>query len=214
MTQTISAPRHLHFPCEGAECESAAVLFGADQDWFRGFWQRKAGCGPCTGANILLYLFRQGRVRLDEGADDRKGFLKLMEQSWGYLTPGMMGLNSPFMMQKGLDAYFEERGSAFRAKAIEVPAQNDERPSLAQAEEFIRKGLAADSPVAFLNLSNGDIPHLESWHWVTVIGIEGEGDRADLLIYDNGNQIRVNLYTWLHSTKRGGGFVYVEEGGA
>jgi hypothetical protein len=211
MTETISAPQYLHFPCEGQECGRAATLFGADQDWFRGFWQRKAGCGPCTGANILLYLSKKGRIALDEGAGDRAGFLKLMEQSWQYLTPGVMGLNSPFMMQKGLDAWFEERGSGLRAQAIEIPAESAARPDPDGVLAFIREGLRADSPVAFLNLSSGDIAHLESWHWVTVVGVEGEGDRADLLIYDNGNQIRVNLTAWLRSTRRGGGFVYVED---
>ncbi|HSK67848.1 MAG TPA: hypothetical protein VLA21_01160 [Candidatus Limnocylindria bacterium] len=214
MTSTISSPEHLHFPCEGKECARAATLFGFDQDWFSGFWQRKAGCGPCTGANILLYLSRMGRISLDEETRDRAGFLRLMEQSWQYLTPGIMGLNSPFMMQQGLDAFFEERGSGLRARALEIPAEPSARPDSSEAEAFIRDGLAADSPVAFLNLSNGDIPHLESWHWVTVVGVEGEGDKADLLIYDNGNSIRVNLYTWLHSTRRGGGFVYVADSAA
>ena len=197
-------PDYLHFSCPGS-----GVLFGCDQDWFRGFWQRKAGCGPCTGANLILYLSRSGRLSLPMEITDRASFLVLMERSWEYLTPGMMGLNSPFLMQRGLDAYLESLGSPLRSRVLEVPAQEALRPSPAQAEAFIRQGLEAGSPVAFLNLSNGDIPGLESWHWVTVIGVSGTGEDAALDIYDNGKQLSVSLPRWLRATKRGGGFVYV-----
>jgi len=200
-------PDHLHFSCPGS-----GVLFGCDQDWFRGFWQRKAGCGPCTGANLLLYLSRSGRLSLPMEITDRGSFLSLMERSWEYLTPTVMGLNSPYLMQKGLDAFLKSLGSAMKSRVLNIPAEEDLRPSLEKAEAFIRKGLTENCPVAFLNLSNGDIAQLESWHWVTVIGLEGTGKDADLVIYDNGHQLRVNLSHWLRSTRRGGGFVYVGEG--
>ncbi len=204
MTTMLPRPDFLHFACPGS-----GVCFGCDQDWFRGFWQRKAGCGPCTGANLLLYLSRGGRLSLPMEVTDRGSFLALMERSWEYLTPGVMGLNSPFLMQKGLDEFLQSLGSPLRSRVLEVPAEEALRPGTEAAEAFIRKGLGADSPVAFLNLSNGEITHLESWHWVTVIGLQGSGEEAEMNIYDNGHQMRVSLPRWLRSTRRGGGFVYV-----
>ncbi len=43
---------------------------------------------------------------------------------------------------------------------------------------------------------------------MTVVGLSGSGEREVLDIYDNGNNIKVNLSQWLKSTTRGGGFVY------
>jgi hypothetical protein len=205
MTTMLSGPEHLHVPCAGT-----GVCFGLDQDWFPGLWQRKAGCGPCTGANILLYLSRSGRLELPIQITDQGSFVSLMERSWEYLTPGVMGLNSPFMMQKGLDAFFESLGSPLKTRAMEIPGDTDRRPDPRLAEDFIRKGLSLDSPVAFLNLSNGDIPGLESWHWVTIVGLSGTGEEAVMNIYDNGKRLDVNLRRWLKTTKRDGGFVYVD----
>jgi len=204
MTTTIAFPEYLQLPFKGG-----APHYGCDQDWFRGFWQRKAGCGPCTGANILYYLARGGRLRLPVAVDSQDGFLSLMEHSWAYLTPTMMGLNSPALMQKGLDALLSLQGSGMKSQALEVPAEPERRPSAGTAEAFIRSGLAADSPVAFLNLSNGEVPQLENWHWVTVVGLSGAGEDALMDIYDNGRRLSVPLGLWLRTTKRGGGFVYV-----
>ena len=58
MTQTFMAnPEFLHLDGPGGR-----TLYGCDQDWFASFWQRKAGCGPCTLANIMRYLGRAGKL--------------------------------------------------------------------------------------------------------------------------------------------------------
>lgn len=204
MTTMLQKSEFLQLPNGGS-----GVFFGCDQDWFKSFWQRKAGCGPCAGANLLLYLGKTGKVSLPLIVKNQADFLSLMEVCWTYLTPTIMGLNTPHLMQKGLDAYFQSRESNLLSRALEIPAENNKRPALSQVESFILEGLMAESPVAFLNLSNGKIAELESWHWVTVVGLSGTGESAELLIYDNGNQIRVNLNLWLNTTTRGGGFVYV-----
>lgn len=202
MTTMLLKPEYLQFQ------DAGGVHFGCDQDWFRSFWQRKAGCGPCTGAHILHYFQQSGRVPRLMDIRNQQDFIHLMEHSWGYLTPGIMGLNSPYYMQKGLDQMLRELGSSLKSQVMEIPSDADKRPDVHAAEAFIRKGLAADSPVAFLNLHNGGIHQLETWHWVTVVGLSGSGERAVLDIYDNGNNIKVNLSQWLKSTTRGGGFVY------
>ncbi|NLW21353.1 MAG: hypothetical protein GXY84_08305 [Clostridiales bacterium] len=204
MTHALRTPEYLQFSDFGHQ-----VHFGCDQDWYPGFWQRKAGCGPCTGSHILYYLARGGRLSLPMEVRDRDSFIHLMEHSWNYLTPGVMGLNSPWMMQAGLDRMLSQLGTGYQSRVLEIPGDERHRPDSLTVEAFIREGLAADSPVAFLNLHNGGIPQLETWHWVTVVGISGSGETAALDIYDNGHRLAVNLPRWLRDTRRGGGFVYV-----
>lgn len=208
MTSSVSAPDILRFTERNRPAH-----FAGNQDWFRGFWQRKAGCGPTTGANLLYYLSRFNCLRLPVDVKDREGFLKLMEYTWDYLTPGMMGLNSTQMMQKGLDEMLARAGSDARSRALDIPAKESERPPHEAVAAFIRAGLEENSPVAFLNLNNGGLSRLESWHWVTVMGLVGEGPEAALDIFDNGERFFINLADWLAGTSRGGGFVYIQNEG-
>lgn len=205
MMTTLKKPEFLQFPCAGT-----GTCFGCDQEWFPGFWQRKAGCGPCTGANLLLYLARTNRLTLPLDVKTRADFISLMEITWKYLTPTMMGLNSVWLMQKGLDTFFLQRNINLKSRVLDIPADTGSRPQALEVETFIKAGLLAESPVAFLNLSNGGIKGLDSWHWVTVVGMSGTGEETQLLIYDNGHQIRVDLALWLRATTRGGGFVYAD----
>lgn len=206
MTSRIAKPEHLHFPAPGGR-----VLYGADQDWFPGYWKRKAGCGPCTGANLVYYHARQGRLHLPMAVESRRDFISLMERSWDYITPTLMGLNSPTLMEQGLNAFLAALDSQAKSQVLEVPARREDRPSLNMVEAFVRGGLAQDSPVAFLNLHNGGIPQLETWHWVTVVGLLGSVEEAVLEVYDNGQHLHIPLAHWLGHTARGGGFVYAGE---
>lgn len=206
MTSSIKIPELLQLSWPGAD-----LFFGCDQDWFKSFWQRKAGCGSCTGANILHYFSGRQRLSLPHDVVDKESFVRLMEYSWQFLTPGVMGLNSPFLMQKGLDEMMKQLGYPGKSLVMEVPDDPASRPSLKAAEAFIRAGLQSDSPVAFLNLHNGGQEQLESWHWVTVVGIRGDENSAQLDIYDNGARFAVDLGAWLVSAQRGGGFVYISQ---
>lgn len=202
MTVQLLNPEHLQFMDHGR------LYYGADQDWFNSFWQRKAGCGPTTGAHIALYLARTGRMPLTDRVQGRADFVRLMERSWARITPTVMGLNSTRLMQEGLEGFIKSLGGAAKARVLDVPASTAQRPSGEAAEAFIREGLAGNVPVAFLNLHNGEIPGLDTWHWVTVVGLSGSGEEALLHIYDNGNRLQVPLYHWLRATRRGGGFVF------
>jgi hypothetical protein len=83
---------------------------------------------------------------------------------------------------------------------------------LQQVVTFLAEALEKDSPVAFLNLEHGGLAELESWHWVTVISLEYdlEAKAAYATILDCGTEKRVNLTSWLETTKLGGGFVSFE----
>ena len=205
MTTMIARPDLLRL--RGAQ---SALFYGCDQDWFSGYWQRKAGCGACTGANILYYLAQQGYTQLPFPVKNQKDFVQLMDYSWQHLTPGLMGLHDPARMQAGLNLMLQQAGSAKRSRLLEVPGTTRNRPSAEAVADFIRQGLQADSPVAFLNLHQGSQRQLESWHWVTVVGLTASADSILLEIYDNGNHLLVNLGQWLATSLRGGGFVYAE----
>ena len=68
---------------------------------------------------------------------------------------------------------------------------------------FVQGGLDADCPVAFLNLSSGQTVGLDSWHWVTITGLQGE----QVIILDSGRVFSINLYVWYKTTTMRGGFV-------
>ena len=74
-----------------------------------------------------------------------------------------------------------------------------------KVSDFIEKALRRNQPVAFLNLSNGTLDNLDSWHWVTIVSLRGD----DAMIYDQGKARWVHLRQWLETSLMGGGFVTV-----
>jgi hypothetical protein len=75
---------------------------------------------------------------------------------------------------------------------------------------FLEGALQQDSPIAFLNLCNGDEKNLQSWHWVTIIALEysEDGNSAFIDILDEGLIKKIDLLLWYKTTTHGGGFVY------
>ena len=69
--------------------------------------------------------------------------------------------------------------------------------------------MKSDSPVAFLNLHNGGQEQLETWHWVTVVGLfqVSEGSPVMLTIYDAGESFPIEFSLWYETTGRSSGFV-------
>ena len=70
-------------------------------------------------------------------------------------------------------------------------------------EDFVRRSLARDCPVAFLNLHNGRVKELDWWHWVSITALED--GRAEIL--DSGNRLTIDFHLWYETTRRRGGFV-------
>ena len=198
MAQTFVAnPAFLHLI--GSE---GSTLYGCDQDWFRGFWQRKAGCGPCTLANIMLYLARAGKLNKPLAAKDAQGMLPIMEAMWEYVTPGIRGLNSTQRFVDGANQALSNAGCALQASALDINegALPQERAGIIHT---IQTGLS-QAPVAFLSLLKHQLGDLEPWHWVTVAGLSPDGDDALLHIYDNGLAFQLSLKTWLDAGGTGG----------
>lgn len=178
------------------------VLYGVDQEFYPQSFQKKAGCGAATFANVLIYGMRSGLIApVLTAPPDAEDALIIMQKTWRHLTPGMMGLHTTSAYCKGAAEYSEAYGIDLNTRALDISAKN--RPGTDITATFIHEGLKSGMPVAFLNLSRGAVKPLESWHWVTVTGIEG----AVLTAADNGNKISLDLDLWLKTTRIGGGFV-------
>ena len=186
------------------------MIHGCNQDWYRSSWQRRAGCGPTTATNLLIYHQRAGRLDLAQELITEADGLALMEQVWHYVTPSAMGVHTPGIFHAGLKKFFKTRGISLQSQALLIPRKKDLRPKLGDVVDFIRKGLELDSPVAFLNLSNGSVRQLDKWHWVTITAIDDSDlPRVEIEIYDNLNRFSIDLREWYETTHLGGGFVYL-----
>lgn len=189
-----------------------SVYRGADQDWFPQQIQRWSGCGPTSASLVLCYL-AETRTSLrglyPEGAMDLAGYAQFMCGVWDFVTPGRHGLHRPEMYVDGAAAYAAARNLRLRLKALEVPAGKSRRPSFEYCAGFIRAGLEEDCPVAFLNLSNGKVADLDYWHWVTIIGMDGDM----VTILDSGREFPIDLRLWYETTKKRGGFVALDPEG-
>lgn len=199
MTTSIKRPEGFLIPLPGGGSQH-----GVDQEWYARHWQRTAGCGPCTASNILRYY--RDRLTLPLPAEDKAQMQRLMAWVWEYIRPGMMGLNTTARYQQGMDSLLQAIDSPMRTRTLDIDAARDSRPSAGQVADFLREALAADQPVAFLNLSNGALKNLENWHWVTIIGLDESGGRLQASAVDNGRLLDLDMDTWLDTTTRGGGF--------
>lgn len=180
-------------------------MHGVDQDWYRLPWQRLAGCGPCTASNMLRYF--GPRAGMHEALDSKEQMQALMQRVWGYVTPGLRGLNTTERFQEGMEQLLKEQGSQLRCRRLNIPPQPAARPDAAAVARFIREGLQADSPIAFLNLHRGQLYNLENWHWVTLTALHEGPHGLTATAADNGDQLTLDLSKWLQTSTLGGGFV-------
>jgi hypothetical protein len=197
--------------------------YGCDQNWYGTEWQRRAGCGPATASNILLYM-SGGRAAGDSGrAPRRENFIALMEDVWAYVTPTDRGIPTTELFYEPFLRYAAERGVEVVRYGV-LDMFDEPRAKLAEAVSFIGAALAADLPVAFLNLCSGGEENLDRWHWVTVVSLEYDGlggekggnkdenneEKAGITILDNGELKKADLALWRRTTTLGGGFVWFD----
>lgn len=191
---------------------TVGTTWGASQTWYGDRWQRSAGCGPTACAHLLWYLSHtRGELRglCPYGDDSRAALLRLMEEVWAYVTPGKMGVNKTSTLAQGALSFGADRSIALETAVLDVPADSKSRPALCEVEDYLHRMFKQDLPVAFLNLSNGELRNLESWHWVTLISADAP-ERVAVL--DQGRKYAVDLALWLDTTLLGGGFVAVMPG--
>ncbi|MGB4407020.1 MAG: hypothetical protein WBI82_09200 [Sphaerochaeta sp.] len=197
---TIQNPENLYIHDKGG-----GFVYGSDQEWYPTLWQRRAGCGPTTASNLMLYFQQKQNPRLLE----KEEALLMMQELWRLVTPGIMGVHLLSQFTKGVEAFLPKVPYALKEQTLKIAKAKGERPSLANVVDFLVSSFEADSPVAFLNLSKGALPNLDEWHWVTLVGVEqqGEGERVYATLYDASLTWKIDLGLWLETTTRGGGFV-------
>lgn len=184
--------------------DQGALYHGADQEWFPLLWQRKAGCGPTTASHLVLYN-RQNLLPIH-----KKEMAALMEKMWTHITPGIMGVHLVSQFTKGLASYLSEMGLPNRVVSLPVAKDREKRVSFDQIVSFIDGCLLSDQPVAFLNLSAGEVKNLDSWHWVTIVGLEKLDNGVFIHVYDGGTQWIIDLKLWYDTTMRSGGFASLQ----
>lgn len=182
--------------------------YGANQEWYKTPWQRKAGCGPTACSHLMWYLSRTrpecaGLCCYD--GHQRQDFIRLMEDVWEYVTPGAAGVNRTELFSDGAIAYARSKDVELKHLTIQIPGLLQKRPDWIEIRQFLIDSFKADLPVAFLNLSNGALKNLDSWHWVTLTGIDTDHDQVQM--YDQGIKTIIDLKKWLKTTLQGGGFV-------
>lgn len=182
--------------------------YGASQLWYPNRWQRGAGCGPTAASNSIWYLAKIYHPYAKDLISGYKGIQDLMEAVWNCMTPSLMGVKSIGAFTKGAFHFAGERGFKLQSTSIEISAKRNSRPSIEFVVAFIHDALYYNRPVSFLNLSNGALSNLESWHWVTIVGFSVE--TMDAIIYDNGRKKIINIKTWLETTLLGGGMVALD----
>lgn len=176
--------------------------YGCNQEWFNKPWQRMAGCGPTVATNIILYSKKYvGTTKANS--------VTMMDEMWKHVTPTMKGVNTTNIFYNGLVSYANSKESKLIYDAIDVPKKKEIRPTFDKIIEFIKKSLENDTPIAFLNLCNGDEKCLDKWHWVTLVSLEYEEDlsKACIEILDEGIKKNIDLLLWYNTTTLGGGFV-------
>jgi hypothetical protein len=176
--------------------------YGCNQEWYKKPWQRMAGCGPTVASNIILYSRNNVGISKNDS-------IAIMEEMWKHVTPTLKGVNSTNIFYNGLLSYAKNKGSMLLYDAVDVPKKKEMRPTFERIINFIKISLENDSPLAFLNLCNGEEKCLDKWHWVTVISLEYEEDLnyASIEILDESIKKNIDLKLWCNTTTLGGGFV-------
>lgn len=203
MVHTLTQPdRFTRAAPDGTICR------GADQEWFPRPWQRRAGCGPTAAAVVLDYL---SAVRPELAALGPHGdFVSYMEALWTYLTPGPMGLDKAESFALGCRSFALSRGAALDCPILPIPRRGKgARPGREETETFLARALDNDCPAAFLNYSRGDLPNLDSWHWVPLIACAGGDGTLTASALDGGEEKTLDLALWLETSRLGGAFVLV-----
>ena len=189
---------------------------GGNQEWYEDEWHRRAGCGPTTASTLMYYLAQRDESKraLWPTANERgkEDFVRLMHTVWDYVTPGMRGLNRSCMFTGGLERYAMERQVSLTAHVLEIPESLTSRKGYGHFLSFLRRGLEADCPVAFLNLSNGKTERLYSWHWVTVTALYWDDSGTDnclmATVCDEGTSFDIDMKCWYDTSLLGGALVW------
>lgn len=188
------------------------IYFGCDQEWYPTEWQKRAGCGPTTACNMLLYQkFLYFREKAATNNNSKEFALAQMQEVWHYITPTEKGIPTTGIFCRNIDDYYKSKGLNATCYSFEIPEDKFLRPRFEEVIHFIEEAMLVDSPVAFLNLCNGEVQGLDSWHWVSIVSLEFDesGNIGNVEIVDEGLLKKIDFLSWYNTTKLGGGLVYI-----
>jgi len=171
---------------------------GGSQEWYKKFWHRQSGCGPTTAALMAWYLAQtrpEYAALCDVGTRSRADFVCVMDGMFGYVTPGLRGVNTAAKFISGVENYAQARGIALTLAELEL--------------EQIPSALQNDLPVAFLNLHSGSQSQLDSWHWMTVVAFDPDSSLTHCC--DQGKIVKFSLRQWHKTSKLGGHFATIHQ---
>lgn len=186
------------------------TFYGGHQRWYPTRFSRKRGCGPTTASNLLWYL---GQTRpeceplLPAKTPSAEDLFGLMFRVYSFVKPTVAGIFRPDRFAWGAARYGAACGVYLRARVLPVSVRKSRRPTKETVRDFLFAALQDDLPVAFLNRSNGKVPHLSRWHWVTLVGAD-ENLQAEM--YDQQRHETVDLDRWLEKSLLGGAFVVLQ----
>ncbi|MGN6712281.1 hypothetical protein [Anaerocolumna jejuensis] len=187
------------------------AYFGGDQEWYEKKWNKDAGCGATSAANLSAYLAASGKGLKNlypYETMEKSDFTKQMEDLILYVTPGAMGVNHVKKFTDGFDRFLKERNAALTAKVLTTDKVPKAERKLSELMDFVREGLSADCPIAFLNLSKGEEKRIQGWHWITITAAEITEDTVKAIASDEGKRIEFDLGLWFLTTRRHGGLIY------
>jgi hypothetical protein len=189
------------------------IHYGCNQEWYMTPWQRNAGCGPTTVTNIMLYLnsIRNGLGKSKQLVT-KSEVQSMMEEVWLYVTPTNNGIATTKLLYDDVIDYAKAKTLNIKVEFIDIVENRLLCPELHHLLLFLGNALRNDSPIAFLNLDNGDEKQLASWHWVTIISLNYSDDESTAIIdiVDEGIIKKIDLAKWFHTTTLGGGFVSID----
>ena len=210
---------------------SGTIYTGGNQYWFpkEGYLPGGA-CGATTASNVLAYILRSNPAMYKiaeeaglsglavpvEKSDQKKqnseqpelnakdGYLEFMKKVYKYLYPRFGGLMADHFSE-GMTSLTSEYGLHIETDCLRIPVNRSNRPSISTAVDYVKTSLNADTPLAFLVLSSGNAPNLDTWHWVTILSYDEE--KRETCILDNGSVLLTSLETWLDTSIMGGAIV-------
>jgi len=181
------------------------TFVGGSQEWYHDAWHKKSGCGPIAAFNIAWYILQKNNIFENNETPD---YQKLIDEMYSFITPGLSGVDNSTIFINGFMNFASERNMNLKPYILDIPKIKSNRPSDEKLKDFIITAMSVDTPVAFLNLSNGTITNLENWHWVTIIAFDTETMTVDIADYSE--IITINILDWLKTSLLGGAFVFFD----
>jgi len=180
--------------------------------WYPIDEQGKYSCGAVVAATQFSYLAatRPGFSGLcPKIPKDKASFSDYIETVSKSMPTDRKGLCTPYLYTSGALSFAAQQSCTLYVRELDIPRFRLARPSFSQCSAFLRAGLAADCPIAFICLSGGQSPLLENRQWVTLIALEEQPTGQAFCTVLTGNQKRIiDFRLWYQNTKAGGGLVY------